>query len=66
MKKKIFNNKSFFLTKENKHLDKNNNKQNTNIADNYNENFIHDLKFEYMKKQNIATANLKTHFAIFF
>ena len=66
MKKKIFSEKNFFLTKKNRHLDKNDNEQNTNIADNYDKNFVHDLKLEYMKKQNIVIANSKTRFATSF
>ena len=52
--------------KKNECLDKNNNKQNTNIINNCDKNFIYNLKFKYIKKQNIITANLKTHFIIFF
>ena len=52
--------------KENRYLDKNDNEQNINIVNDYNESFIHDLKFKYTKKQNIVIANLKTHFIISF
>ena len=66
MKKKIFSKKSFFLTKENECFNKNNNKQNTNVINNCSKSFVHDLKSKYTKKQNTVTANLKTHFIIFF
>ena len=52
--------------KKNKCLDKNNNKQNTNIVNNCDESFVHNLKSEYIKKQNIIITNLKTHFITFF
>ena len=66
MKKKIFSEKSFFLTKENKYFNENNNKQNINIANNCNESFVYDLKSEYTKKQNTIIADLKTCFTTFF
>ena len=46
--------------KENRHLDENDNEQNTNVANDYDKSFVHNLEFEYMKKQNTATADLKT------
>ena len=66
MKKKIFDKKSFFLAKKNECFNENDNKQNTNIVNNCNKSFVHDLKFEYIKKQNIVTADLKTHFTTSF
>ena len=52
--------------KKNECLDKNGNEQNINVVNDCDKSFIHDLKSEYMKKQNIITANLKIHSAIFF
>ena len=52
--------------KKNKCLNKNDNKQDTNIADNYNKSFVHNLKSEYIKKQNTVTVDSKTYFITFF
>ena len=66
MKKKIFSKKSFFLTKENRHFNENDNKQNVNVADDCSESFVHDLKSKYTKEQNTVTADSKTCFIISF
>ena len=63
MKKEVFSEKSFFLAKENGCLDENGNEQNTDVADNCDESFVHDLESEYTEGQNTATANSKTRSA---
>ena len=62
MKREIFDKRSFFLAKENERLSENDDKQDADIADDCDKNFVHDLKSEYMKKQKIIISKLKTRF----